>query len=66
MLTFHATAKRYRDGFRPMVCVRNAKGQMIGSRVGHVTPWSENIARSEALLAALRVSLRMPHFVRVA
>jgi hypothetical protein len=32
MLTLHPTSKRTASGYVPMVCIRNERGHMIGSR----------------------------------
>ncbi len=65
-VTFHPTFKRSTVGFLPMVCIRGAKGRMIGSRIGTVEYSTTAMALAHATCAAQRVELAMPELVRVA
>lgn len=66
MITFHASASRCHDGFRPMVLIRNPKGQMIGSRTSKAYVFAtKDEARNAARLAAHHVAERLA-FTRVA
>lgn len=67
MLRYHPTFKATKEGFIPMVTIRNAKGQMIGSKVPKGgarefnTYTSAAAAESAAYLTALRVADRLQH-----
>lgn len=53
MVTFHPMAKKVAGGYRPMVVMRNAKGQCIGSKVaGARTYTGDHRARMHALFAS--------------
>lgn len=67
MVTFHPTASRLHNGsYRPMVMVRNPKGQMIGSRVASSKEFpTKEDARNYARNAAHNVAARLD-FTRVA
>lgn len=72
MITVHATAKSFADGFVPMITLRNAKGQCVGSRTpqgdyrAFRTFANEHDAQMEARLIACRVALRFPAVIRAA
>lgn len=61
MVTFHPTATRLHTGaFRPMVMVRNPKGQLIGSRVSTSRTFlTKEEARNFARQAAHNVAGRL-------
>ena len=62
MLTLHPTAKQTGTGFRPMIIVRNARGQCIGSRTCRAAPISFKFyAETIAMIAAARVARRFPN-----
>lgn len=66
MVTFHPTATRTLTGFRPMVMVRNPKGQCVGSRVASDRVYGDKeAARAYAVQAARNVAARLD-FTRVA
>jgi hypothetical protein len=57
MITFHPAARQVSNGFIPMVCLRSAKGHMVGSKVsqvGNVYPTARQ-ALEHAVAAAARV-----------
>lgn len=61
MLTFHPTYKKTKDGYRPMVIVRNTKGQCVGSRVAAGRTCANLYeARTAAWIACHRVTLDQP------
>ncbi|MGY3589376.1 hypothetical protein [Bradyrhizobium sp. USDA 4350] len=72
MITVHATAKAFDDGFVPMITLRNAKGQCVGSRTPQGgyrefrTFTNEHDATIEARLIALRIALRFPEQIKAA
>jgi hypothetical protein len=65
-LTFHCTARKVLTGFVPMVTIRTALGQMLGSRTpkgdarAFRTYDTAAAAESDAYETALRVSIRFP------
>ena len=63
MFTYHPTAKRTRNGYVPMVIVRNPKGQCVGSKAGKRTFPYADTAKMFARMAAETVTLES---VRVA
>lgn len=68
MLTFHPAARKTSQGFIPMVCLRNPKGQMVGSKVaqtGNAFATADD-ATAHALIIALRVAMMSPETLRVA
>lgn len=67
MLTLHPTSKKTDSGFLPMIVIRNARGQCIGSRTCKTAaPLSFKFyAETVAMIAADRVARRFPN-LRVA
>jgi hypothetical protein len=72
MVTLHPAAKKFADGFVPMITLRGDKGQMIGSRTPQGgyrefrTFTNEHECTIEARLIALRIAGQFPDVLRVA
>lgn len=72
MVTMHPTAKKFAEGFVPMITLRGSKGQMLGSRTPQGgyrefnTYTNECEAEIAARLIALRCAARFPEALRVA
>lgn len=70
MVTFHPTSKKVAGGYRPMVIIRNAKGQCIGSNVAGANTYTcDHPARMYALFAAhkaMHTMARLGYEARVA
>jgi hypothetical protein len=63
-MTFHPTSKDVRNGYIPMIIVRNEKGQCIGSatcktRVFMSRPFAESVAHAAALVAAAKLNAKV-------
>jgi hypothetical protein len=65
MQTVHATSKRKGWGYVPMIIIRNARGQCVGSIVYRGEPCGELTAKCQAYLVAWRVQDRIGSNVRV-
>lgn len=59
MVTLHPTSKVVPEGYRPMIVVRNAKGQCVGSSTGKRAHLTRDAARLDALLCALMAALTL-------
>lgn len=72
MVTLHPTAKKFANGFVPMITMRGEKGQMIGSKTPQGgyrefnTFTCPNACADKALHIALRVASQFPGVLRVA
>lgn len=70
MITVHATAKKFSDGFVPMITLRNTKGQCVGCRTPEGgyrefrTFTNEHDATIEARLIAYRIALQFPEQIK--
>jgi hypothetical protein len=70
MITMHPATKITSDGFVPMITLRNARGQMIGSKTPQGgyrefrTFTNELDALTEARLITLRCALRFPEAIK--
>lgn len=72
MITIHATTKRFATGFVPMIILRNAKGQCVGSRAPQGgyrefrTFTDEAACKAEAAAICARIAARYPEQLRAA
>jgi hypothetical protein len=71
MITLHGTAKRFSEGFVPMVTLRGDKGQMMGCRTPQGgyrefrTYTNEHDAVTEAKLICCRIAQQYPDVLKV-
>lgn len=72
VITIHASAKRFAEGYVPMITLRAAKGRMVGSRCPEGayrefrTFTTEHDAREEAKAICVRMAAQYPAVLRAA